>query len=241
MFRTDAQNRASRENGAKSHGPVTPEGKQTASRNATKHGLFSDSILLRPENRDAWHRLSQDLVDRFCPADNVELSVIYDMAATQWRKDRALHIEAALLDMEYQAIDDTENQASVPGDEIRRIAVAWANAAGRTAALADLSRQILRLGNYWMRLHRKLKELQADRKAAEAEDFARAEAEAAAEAKAAADLARQTPAEPRPAEPKFEPGIPESPSFQRHEGAPHQGAHRPVWDGPRNEPPSLSR
>lgn len=167
MFRSESQQNASRANGAKSRGPVTPEGKARSSQNGTRHGLFSGSILLQPESREAWQRLSEDLVERFQPADNVELNIIYDMAVTQWRKDRALNIEAAILGMEYQIVSETEKAAQVPGDEVRRIAMAWSNAVGHHKALDDLGKASIRLGNYWMRLHKKLKELQSDRIAAE--------------------------------------------------------------------------
>lgn len=162
MSRTGNQRQASRENGAKSRGPATPEGKERSARNATRHGLFSDSILLEPENRGEWNRMAEDLVARFHPADSVELSIIHDMAVTQWRKQRAWNIEAAILEAECESLGEIENE---PG--IRRIARAWSAATGKQKALEDLGKQSLRLGNYWMRLHRKLKELQADRKSAE--------------------------------------------------------------------------
>ena len=207
MSRTESQQNASRANGAKSQGPVTPEGKDRSSHNATKHGLFSDSVLLKPENRAAWNQLAEDLVARFNPADNIELAIIHDMAVTQWRKERAQNMEAAILDMEYQIIDLTETEAKVPGDEVRRIALAWSNAVGKHKALDDLSKQSMRLGNYWMRLHKKLKELQADRKAAEP--------------------GAQTPP-PEPAKPKSknEPGVVEINSFQRNNAGPAPSAPR---------------
>lgn len=220
MFRSESQQNASRANGAKSHGPVTPEGKERSSHNATKHGLFSDSVLLQPENRAAWNQLAADLTARFQPADNVELAIIHDMAVTQWRKERAQNMEAAILDMEYQIIDSTESEAKVQGDEIRRIALAWSNAAGKHKALDDLSKQSMRLGNYWMRLHRKLKELQADRKAAEA----------------------PAPPPPEPAmpdakpKPKNEPGVVEIGSFQRNAGHPGQAVRETRETNPAPKP-----
>src|SRR5690348_9458964 len=53
-LRTPAQRRASRENGAKGRGPVTPEGQQKIKLNALKHGLCAATILLPGEDPAAF-------------------------------------------------------------------------------------------------------------------------------------------------------------------------------------------
>lgn len=166
MLRTEAQRNASRVNGARSHGPVTPEGKANSSRNGVTHGLFSETILLRSESRDAWNRLSADLAARFQPADNVEWNLVYEMAATTWRAQRAAAMERAIVDLEMDALDLSDAPSLSPEDETRKAAMAYCKAAGRDKAIFELGRQSIRLNNLWMRLHRKLKELQADRLAA---------------------------------------------------------------------------
>ena len=49
---------AARANGAKSRGPITPEGKARSSRNATTHGLLSQYVVIPGEDPAGFQRLS---------------------------------------------------------------------------------------------------------------------------------------------------------------------------------------
>ena len=102
---------SSRANGARSHGPVTAEGKQRSSQNALRHGLLAGQVLLEGESREAFEENLTDLVQRFQPADEVAYSFIEEMAVCHWRIRRTWAIEAHMLQKQ---VDLTDLQ---PGDD----------------------------------------------------------------------------------------------------------------------------
>jgi hypothetical protein len=89
-----------RENGAKSHGPVTPEGKARSSANSRRHGLASASILMDGESAEDFQLLRADFLNQFQPQTAVETDLVDVMAIARWRLRRLLAIEAHLFDQE---------------------------------------------------------------------------------------------------------------------------------------------
>jgi hypothetical protein len=87
-------------NGAKSHGPVTPEGKARSAANSRRHGLASASILLDGESSEHFQLLLADFVNQFQPRTAVETDLVAVMAIARWRLRRLLAIEAHLFDLE---------------------------------------------------------------------------------------------------------------------------------------------
>ena len=129
---------SSRANGAKSRGPVTPEGKRKVARqNAIRHGLLADCVVLRNESGQAFQALLSHHLDRLAPADGVEFGMIEEMAAAYWRMRRAWAIETRLL-------DDAVDAQNAP-DELGRIAAAFSGLAA--------SPELALLHRYETRLH----------------------------------------------------------------------------------------
>jgi hypothetical protein len=88
---------ASRANGARSRGPVTPEGKQRSSYNATRHGLLAICVVLPGEDPENFQEFIRQFVDRFQPVDDFEFNLIEELCAHAWRMRRAWAVEKALL------------------------------------------------------------------------------------------------------------------------------------------------
>lgn len=58
---------AARENGKKSSGPVTSEGKKKSSRNAFKHGLTAESVVFPGESETDFEEFLQAHIDLYHP------------------------------------------------------------------------------------------------------------------------------------------------------------------------------
>ena len=97
--RSPAQSEASRRNGARSHGPVTPEGKAKASRNALKHGLCAmRHLVLEDEVPDDLEALIAHLTEEVGAASEIEARLARRLAIAFWKGERAERIEVALFD-----------------------------------------------------------------------------------------------------------------------------------------------
>jgi len=91
---------AARINGAKSRGPVTPEGRARSSQNALRHGLSSAVVVLPHEDRAQFEYLRDSYMESFQPAYQPQHDLIETMAAARWRLNRLQEIEANLFEKE---------------------------------------------------------------------------------------------------------------------------------------------
>ena len=89
---------SSRANGARSRGPVTPQGIQRSSQNARRHGLLSKCVVLDEECKETFESLLGQYEARFQPADDIEFGMIEEMISSYWRLRRAWAIETRLLE-----------------------------------------------------------------------------------------------------------------------------------------------
>ena len=84
----DARINASRANGKKSRGHITPEGKAISSQNRVNHGLFIDSSLLPGEDKKELRKvLARELLEHE-PESPVEQQIVQKMALYQWKQMR---------------------------------------------------------------------------------------------------------------------------------------------------------
>ncbi|HUQ90440.1 MAG TPA: hypothetical protein VM120_02085 [Bryobacteraceae bacterium] len=89
-----------RENGRKSHGPTTPEGKQRSSLNGITHGLASKCVVLSNESEELYTELLTGYQKEWQPASLTEQHLVTQMANAYWRLRRIWSMETALFDCE---------------------------------------------------------------------------------------------------------------------------------------------
>ncbi len=87
---TEAQIQANRANAQKSTGPRTPEGKEKASQNSLKHGLFARETVIRGEDEREFEIYRDDLLDQLIPGSPVEEMLADRIVGLSWRLKRAV-------------------------------------------------------------------------------------------------------------------------------------------------------
>jgi hypothetical protein len=117
------QSETARANGAKSRGPVTPEGRAASSRNSLRHGFTAASVVLPTESSEDFQALLDSYTQQFHPQGGVEIDLIQTMAAARWRLRRISTIETTLLNNEMtRHAKDCRRELNNPDDHAR---LAW--------------------------------------------------------------------------------------------------------------------
>jgi len=130
----------SRLNGAKSRGPVTPEGRATSSLNAASHGLTAKTLILRNENEAHFLEIMNAYFDYFQPSNQVEVDLISEMVAARWRLRRVWRYETAILDLEMDAQAPDFEKRFQTYDEDMRGGLAFATQVDKSNGLATALR-----------------------------------------------------------------------------------------------------
>jgi hypothetical protein len=96
-MRSEKQNQASRQNGKKSKGPTSPEGKAVSKFNGLKHGLRAEHVVLPGEDPAAFEAERRAWFHDWTPKSHTRAVLVERAAVASWRLRRAVRAEAALL------------------------------------------------------------------------------------------------------------------------------------------------
>ena len=120
---TERQQNASRANGSKSRGPVTPEGKLASSQNAITHGMLATTIVLKGESTDRFLGLLAALLEEFQPQTPFEESLIENMAVARWRQMRIWGMEKAGMEHEMRRQGELPNSTGLDPSHYQNFAI----------------------------------------------------------------------------------------------------------------------
>ncbi len=148
-------------NGSKSKGPKTPEGKARSSRNAMRHGLTAQFPLLDHESKPEFEAFLDAYIDRFRPADAVELDLVQTMAIARWRLRRIAAMETALFENKILTSEEEIDEEFDSIDDNNRLAWVFDKMASESKALSLLMRYEASLNRLYERAAKQLKELQS--------------------------------------------------------------------------------
>ncbi len=94
---TEKQLQANRQNALKSTGPKSSIGKMIASRNSTKHGFYSTSVLLPSEDPEEFLSFARRLVSAYYPCGVREEELVKTIIETKWQLRRANFVDSELF------------------------------------------------------------------------------------------------------------------------------------------------
>ncbi len=100
---TELQIAVSRNNGARSQGPVTIEGKARSSRNAVRHGLTAKTVVLNNEDPAQFKILCENLANDYEPQTEYEQELVGQLAGARWKLRRCNIVEKGIFD---KAVDE---------------------------------------------------------------------------------------------------------------------------------------
>src|SRR5215471_19067305 len=161
---SDARRAAARANGAKSHGPVTPEGKAKSALNAITHGLTASAIVLTTESKEKYEALLAAYVEKCDPDGPIENDLAEEMVAAKWQQRRVAAMIVALIDV---AMDQMEKEIAAQFENIDntiRTVLAFKNQAKESATLDLLNRYAARHAREYHRALKHLREIQSERR-----------------------------------------------------------------------------
>jgi anti-sigma B factor antagonist len=157
---SESKSDTARQNGSKSLGPVTPEGKARSSQNARKHGLCASFEILPGEDQPAFDALLASAEETYQPDGPMECELVRTLAILRWRLRRIPEIESDIFSNELclaaRQIDKVFSKIDAPG----RLAFVFQKLADSGITLPLLLRYETSLNRVYDRTLKQLADLQ---------------------------------------------------------------------------------
>jgi len=139
--------KASRANGSKGKGPVTPEGKEAVRFNALKDGLFTKELIVAAagEQKEDFERLKDEMWKFFEPENPFEEMLVIDIIENRWRLQRVRRAESISLQKRLELISRSNWMSDLlkTSDRIQTLKAKFLNSVRKYPVFAaDPQRQI---------------------------------------------------------------------------------------------------
>src|SRR5437773_8568130 len=161
---TERQSESARINSAKSHGPISAEGKEKSSRNSLRHGCTaSHTIILSCEDPKDFERMVEKYDTMYKPVTLEEEDLVAEMISARWRIRRATGIETNLIDCEMVTEEPKLKLKFAEVDCGMVLASAFRSLADESHSMALLNRYESRLRRIHKQAHAMLLRLRQER------------------------------------------------------------------------------
>ncbi len=136
---------SSRANGAKSRGPVTPEGRARSRAAGLTHGLASEQFLREGESEKEFNALREEYRAEYQPQTRSRFDLVDQLVATRWRLNRVLALRTALMDRQIASQEPEIRKEYDVCDGETRAAIAYQHLIEEGSALESFNRYETRL------------------------------------------------------------------------------------------------
>ncbi len=117
---TRKQIEANRRNSRRSTGPRTRAGKAESKKNAMKHGLLAEEVVVLGEDPVEFSGVFENLVNEFQPQGPLERQLVERVTACMWRLRRLYRVEAEVFSYESLSIQVKDASEEVEKYEVVR-------------------------------------------------------------------------------------------------------------------------
>lgn len=105
-------------NALRSTGPKTPHGKDASSKNALKHGILSQEVLLPGEDKAVFLTLGESLWNELAPVGDLESLIVDRIISAAWRLRRLSHVETGMF--AWELYNELAEQAQLEAHALER-------------------------------------------------------------------------------------------------------------------------
>jgi len=107
---------ANRRNALSSTGPKTEDGKRRSRRNAVRHGLTAETVVVALEDIEDYRAFEAAIIADYDARTAVERELVLRLASLLWRIRRATAIETDPLQIQAKILDDRRNLIEVANE-----------------------------------------------------------------------------------------------------------------------------